>query len=447
MLGLSVGLQPQYSSRVPVDFPTGFGWDQAHHPLSIHRTGTRYVADINPRDLVDPAIWAGPAYHVDSAAGDDGQTGLGSVDGDFTQAKRTIYAAFLAGNATAAPYRVLVKPGTYEESAFTRNGNDEPDQPVAIIGWGGPATYRTGPFNVAWTNADDTFSAPVSSVKRVFRTDVLTPEGHYTELTEVTDTATCAVTDQSWAVDGSTVHINIGSAPGANDIALLRSFHGARFMTHTHDIYLENIHTQGGITGALHLDPVASRNIVGLNCSFRYAAPSNPAAPLDAARIRRTSGLCAFFNCDASQGAKDGWSFHEDGVSGLHVLLQDCTGWRNGIAGASSCNGFTTHDAVRAIVLNGAFGLSRNGTEVHVIQSTQSWLAGTTALARDVDGTSIAFKCSNPSTMWLQDCRADAAGSATNYALEVNAGTVLTRDFAIIAGSVETSLGGTVASF
>ena len=449
MIGLSVAMGPPYTigGQIPVVFPSGFGWDQGRFALQVSQVGARYQAEVDPRDLVDPAIWSGPAFHVDGGAGDDANTGLGVTDGDFSNAKRTIHAAFVAGNATAGAYRVLVKAGQFEESAFTRNGNDEPNQPVAILGWDGPVRYRTGPFSVNWTDAGGTFTAAVSSVKRAFRTDVLTPEGHYTELQLVADVATCAATQDSWFLDGGTVHVNVGGQPGTGDIALMRSFHGARFLTHDRDIYFENIHTEGGITGSLHLDAVATRNVVGVGCSFRYAAPSNPAAPLDAARVRRTDGLVAFFGCDASFGAKDGWSFHEDGITGMHVLLQDCTGWRNGIDGASSCNGFTTHDSVRSVVLNGNFGLSRNGTEVHSIQTAQTWLAGTSSRARDIDGTSIAFKCSNQSFMWLQDCTADAAGSTVNYALEVNAGTVFTRNFDIVSGDIEMSLGGSVSPF
>ena len=447
MLGPMVGVHPQWSLRQQVPFPTGFNWDQARFGFDIYRVGTRYAADLSPRDLVDPAIWSGPAFHVDSAAGDDANSGLGAQDGDFSAAKRTIHAAFVAGNATGAAYRVLVKAGTYEESAFTRNGNEEPDQPVAVIGWDGPVRFRTGPFSTVWSDAGGTYSTGVSSVRRAFRTDVLTPEGQYSELTQVADVATCATTPDSWTDDAGTAHVNIGGQPGAGDIALIRSFHGARFLAHADDFYLENIHTEGGITGALHFDAVATRNIVGVNCSFRYAAPSNPASPLDAARVRRTDGLVAFFGCDASQGAKDGWSFHEDGVAGLHVLLQDCTGYRNGAGTATSCNAVTTHDSARAIVLNGDFGLSRNGTEVHCVQSTHTWAAGARAVARDVDGTSVAFKCSNPSFMWLQDCVADADGSVENYALEANAGTVFTRDFTVVNGSVVTSLGGSVTPF
>jgi len=450
MLRVAVGIAPQYmtgSGSASVVFPSGFNWDGTSHPVAITQAGQSFSTGLNPRDLVDPAIWTGPAFHVDSATGDDGNSGLGSADGDFSAAKRTIYGAFVAGNATGAPYRVLVAAGEYEESSFTRNGNDEPSQPVAVIGWGGRARYRTGPFSTNWSAASGTYSTNVSSVRRAFRTDVLTPEGQYTELTQVGDVAACAATPDSWVLVGSVTHVNIGGAPGSTDIALMRSFHGGRFLSHSDDFYIENFDLEGGITGTLHLDASASRNVVGVNSTFRYSAPSNPNSPLDAVRVRRTNGLVAFFGCDASQGAKDGWSFHEDGTAGMHVLLQSCTGFRNGSGTASSCNAFTTHDGIRAIVLNGDFGLSRNGTEVHCIQSTHTWLLGTKSVARDIDDTSIAFKCSNPSFMWLQNSTADAAGSLTNYALEANAGTVFTRNFNIVSGGVEVSLGGSVTPF
>ena len=449
MLGAGVGLQPQYSfSALDIlDFPVGFGWDQGRFPVQVTDIEGEFFSNLMPRDLVDPAVWTGVAIHVDRVTGDDGNLGLGAIDGDFITAKRTIYSAFVAGNATGAPYRVIVKAGEYEESAFTRNGNDEPDQAVAILGWGGPVRYRTGPFVVNWSDAGGSYSAPVSVVKRVFRTDVLTPDGNYTELVKAVDLVSCKATLGTWFLDGGTVHVNIGSQPTNDGIALIRSFHGARFMTHTSDMYLEDIHCEGGITGALHFDPVSTRNIVGVNCSFKYSAPSNSNVPLDAVRIRRTDGLVAFFDCDASMGAKDGWSFHEDGNSGLHVLLQNCSSLRNGVDPATSYNAFTSHDAIRSIVLGGTFGLSRNGTEMHCIQSAQSWLVGVTATARDVDGTSVAFKCSNQASMWLQNTIADAAGAATNYAIEANAGTVFIRSHTDTAGSYATSVGGTISAF
>lgn len=446
---IGVGLHPalNYRTEEPVPLPAALNWDQGRFPLTLRKAGGATRAAVDPRALVAPAIWAGPAFHVDSVAGNDTNSGMGVTDGDFIAAKRTIHAAFVAGNATGAAYRVLVKTGQYTESAFTRNGNDEPSQPVAIIGWNGPVRYRTGPFSVIWTAAGGTYTAPVTAMNRVFRTDMLTERGLYTELVNVADATVCAATPGSWVQAGSLVHVNIGKFPAPQDIALIRSFHGARFMTHAADLYLENIQCEGGITGALHCDAIAARNVVGVNCSFRYPSPSALAAPLDSARVRRTNGLCAFFSCDASGGAKDGWTFHEDGTPGMHVLLQDCTGVENGWGVATSCNGFTSHDGIRSVVLGGLFGWSRNGTEVHCIQSSRTFIAGSRAVARDIDGTSVAFKCSNLGLMWLLDTVADAAGAAENFGIEANGGTILVRDHVNLAGTVATSSGGTVSPF
>lgn len=450
MIALGVGLAQGTSgfrSETPAPLPAGFNWDSGRFAIGVSKGGSGYRCDLIPRDLVNGGIWTGAAIHVDAATGDDGNSGLGAQDGDFSQAKRSIHAAFVVGNATGAPYRVIVRAGQYEESAFTRNGNEEPSQSVAVIGWDGPVRYRTGPFSVSWTNAGGSFSTALSAVRRVYRCDVLDHHGLYTELAKAGDLASCQATANSWFDDAGTVHVNIGQAPGPDDIALIRSFHGARFLSHANDLYLEDIHCEGGITGALHCDAQANRNVVGVGCSFRYSAPSNVNAPRDAVEIRRTNGLVAFFDCDASGGAADGWSFHEDGHGGMHVLMQDCTGYGNGAFSATSVNGFTTHDGVRAIDLGGSFGWSRNGTEVHCIQTTHTWLAGTRAVARDVDGTSVAFKCSNQSFMWLQDTVADAQNATTNYAIEANGGTVRTRSHQALAGSVETSNGGSVTGF
>ena len=49
--------------------------------------------------------------------------------------------------------------------------------------------------------------------------------------------------------------------------------------------------------------------------------------------------------------------------------------------------------------------------------------------------------------MWLQNTRADAAGAASNFAIEANGGTVSTRNHTNAAGRVETSGAGSVTGF
>jgi hypothetical protein len=448
MIGSRIGVASGQALRLPPIPPAGLGWTGPALRLQWSSGGWRPI--LQARQLVSPAIWTGAAIHVDGVAGVDTNTGLGATDGDFTAAKRTIHAAFSAGNATGAPYRVIIKPGTFENTSFTNNGAVEPNQPVAIIGWNGRVDYRAGPRTQSWTlDQGTTYFATITSVLRVFRTDILTSEGLYTELAAVADLASCRATVGTFFRGANdAIHVNIGKVPASTDIVPIRAFHGARFLTHTGDLYLENIHCQGGISGALHCDAISTRTIVGVNCSFRYSSPSTAAiVPLDAVQIRRVNGLVAFFDSDASCGAKDGWNFHDDGNPTMRVLLVNCTGFRNGALGATSCNGFTTHDGVVSAVLGGAFGQSFNGTEVHCIENTKTWIVGASATARDMDGSSTAFKCSNSSVMWLEGTTADAAGGSVNLAIEANGGQVMKRGHRSIAGQELVSDGGSISPF
>lgn len=448
MIGVKVGAASGPMRRRVPSPPAGLGWTGP--ALALVPQGGGWRPTLGPRNLVDPAIWTGTAIHVDAVAGNDTNNGLGVPDGTFTQAKKTIHAAFAAGNATGAPYRVIVKSGQFSGSAFTNNGAVEPNRACAIIGWDGPVRYRAGNWTQAWVlDQGTTYTATVTSVLRVFRTDLLTAEGPYTELTLAPDLATCRATVGTWfKAAGDVLHVNIGKVPTTTDIVPIRAFHGARFLTHAADLYLENIHCEGGITGALHCDAVSTRAIVGVNCSFRYSAPSTSSVvPLDAVQIRRVNGLVAFFDSDASCGAKDGWNFHEDGNPSMRVLLVNCRSFRNGALGATSVNAFTTHDAVVSVVIGGSFGLSRNGAEVHHIEQTKCWMLGTVATARDIDGSSTAYKCSNTAMLWLENAVADAAGATENWAIEANGGQVRTRGLVTVSGGTLVTEGGSVMPF
>jgi len=432
-----------------IQAPAGLGWTQT--PFVARRTPTGFDVSLTPRNLVNPAIWTGAAIHVDPVSGADGNSGLGAADGDFTNAKRNIHAAITAGNATGAPYRVILKPGTYENSSFSNNGTVEPNRPLAILAHGGRANYRAGPRSQAWTlDTGTTYNATITAVTRLFRADVLTAEGLYTELVPAVDLASCRATPGTWFKGAADlISVNLGKVITSTDVVIIRAFHGARFLTHAADLYLENLDLEGGITGSLHCDAIASRNIVGVSCTFRYSAPSaGSPVPLDAVQIRRTAGLVAFFDCDASAGAKDGWNFHADGTSGMHVLLVRCTGWRNGALGATSVNTFTTHDDVVMAMIGGRGGLSKNGSELHCIEDTRTWCLGTELIAADVDGTSTAFKVSNNGRLWLEGTIGDATGAAANFAVEANdGGTVYRRGHLSRAGSELASNGGVILDF
>jgi hypothetical protein len=122
-VGLALSSMRSMSSSASFAPPAGLGWNGTPTSLSAARFGDTYMVDVNPRDLVDPAIWSGPAYHVDGVSGDDNNSGLGTVDGDFSAAKKSIHAAFTAGNATGSAYRVLINSGEFDGSASSKNNH------------------------------------------------------------------------------------------------------------------------------------------------------------------------------------------------------------------------------------------------------------------------------------------------------------------------------------
>ena len=71
MLGLSMGMIPPAPTERPMPLPAGFNWDSGRFPLAITKSGAGYRWDVDPRSLVDPLIWSGPAYHVDGDNGDN----------------------------------------------------------------------------------------------------------------------------------------------------------------------------------------------------------------------------------------------------------------------------------------------------------------------------------------------------------------------------------------
>jgi hypothetical protein len=448
MIGVKVGpVSRPVLNRLP-EPPADLGWTGPALALSAQGAGWR--SGINPRALVDPAIWTGAAIHVDGVLGDDARTGLGAADGDFSQAKRTIHSAFTAGNATGAPYRVIVLSGDYALHAFTNNGTVEPSRSCAIIGWNGPLRYRTASWTHAWTlDQGTTYRIALSHTVRMFRTDVLTEEGLYTELTHVADPATCRATLETWHKAAANVlYVNIGKAPTVTDLAPIRAHQGLRLLNHVGDLYLENVHCEGGITGGLHCDAAATRTIVGVNCSFRYPAPwiTGP-VPLDAVQIRRVNGLVAFFDCDASAGARDGWNFREDGNPQMQVLLVNCTSHRNGTPGSPTSGGLVTRNGVRSVVIGGSFGSSRSLAEVQHFDTAQSWMLGSAITARSGLSVATAARVTGAARLWLDRTTADAAGSAENWAIEAEGGRVFTRGHRDAAGLRRVAAGGAITPY
>jgi hypothetical protein len=61
---------------------------------------------------------------------------------------------------------------------------------LAVIGWNGRVDYSAGAWTQSWALlSGTTYVATITSVMRVYRTDLLTPEGLYIELGLAADLA------------------------------------------------------------------------------------------------------------------------------------------------------------------------------------------------------------------------------------------------------------------
>ncbi|WP_324807207.1 hypothetical protein SH584_11455 [Sphingomonas sp. LY29] len=442
-LGLGIRLGPIGGFAMP----SGLSWDSSY-PVTVQRSGTGYTVVEQPRSYIPPEVFSGTTFYVDIATGSDADSGLTEA-----LAKKCIYLAIAAGNATGAPFQVMVKGGSYNRD-FNFNasgGGTVPTQHCAVIGYGGRVI--TGSYSETHTWAADatftnTYSATRSACTRLFDRLNLDAFGNYAELTQVADAATCNTTPGSWAQVGSIVYARrLDGAPvtHANTRTLLT---GEACLLGTKTIYLEGIDFEGGnIVGCMNATQTATRNIVAVGCTFKYAGsattPSN-----DGVAVNNMTGLAAFFNCEADANSKDGFNSHAN--TGTHNFLTvNCRGEDNGRYASTSCNGFTVHEATSAIDVGGYYGGNRNGSDFHNINTSKCWAIGTEVVQSAAGYASnlanACFTVGDTAIIWAENTRATAQSGAR--ALQAVNGTIRKRNHTTVAGAEVATGTGAIDSF
>jgi hypothetical protein len=417
--------------RSEVLYPNDFVWTHAVKP-KIYIDGGVYKAEVSPREYVNPAIWTGAAYHVDVVGGSTGNTGIGAFDGDFSAPAQQISAAITAGNATGAPYRIYVKAGYYAGSRCINGSaqNIEPNQPCAIIAVGGPVYNNAGDAIIAWTQ-DGTYTNlykhTVASIARVFDLAQTDADGAPLELTVASDLATCNSTDNTYILTGGVLYVNRadGAAATTANTLVTRALTAATFMTCTTDLYFEGIKFCGGVGGAFYVDPVATRNVVTVNCE--YIGSGSATYLFDGHRVRRTIGLVLDVNGKCWANAKDGFNYHTDSSGGImHVVLVNPTANGNGRFASVGNNGITAHDDARLIVVNPTVRANKTGADFHIIEQTSAVVFGGT-IANTVAGgatPNAALKASDTAKIW---CDGTAVSATTGNAIYAQGGQIKMR--------------------
>lgn len=438
--------------------PAGFKWPFSRYPVGLSGSADQYSVDIDPRSLVNPKIWASTTFiHVDPVSGNDGTATVVSSPSDRTHPAKSIGVAVNLGNIAATPFRVLLKAGTYNRTVSGPAVGGHPiSQPCSFEAWGGRAIVAL--YDVLVWSLDgvvtNCYTASRTNVARVFDISVLDAYGHYTELANVADAATCNTTPNSWAQVGALVYVNRGGGLVVTD-ANVRCLLGAsltnmQLAAGAWDVYLNNIDFEGGAGGGVMFSTGAcTRNIVAEDCTFRYGGGAAVASC--GVSITQMAGLTAFFRCDASANSQDGFNVHYPTVTGPdrgYLLTVDCTAKNNGRGTSTSNNGWTLHEDCLGIDVNGLYDGSYGG-QVHIIDTSQGWCVGTKAMRSRGDipdgGTyqSTGYRTDTSAILWL----ADTLASGNILAINCVGGAIYKRGHRS-AGGYEQALGsGVVAAY
>lgn len=347
-------------------------------PQSATWDGTKFVITGNPSllDYVHASIAAATPYYVDAAAANDSANGL-----TVGTPKQKISSAIALANADGQTgSRIIVAAGTYyQDKSINALTAVQPTKHCGFVASGGRvrsvnSTEWSFPGSPDATFTNSYVGGPATAVRVFDRITTQTmPGGTAVLYTPIPLLASQAAVDAAvgggWFNSGgvTTIRRADGARPTLANTFISGNFNTSSFTTHTKDIYIYGFDFEGGITGALEINPTGvgeNKNIVMDSLTCRYAGDG--ASQIPAMRIASCSGLIIDSNCDASYGGSDGHNVHGGALgAGVtpYVFHLNPTGWKNGTVGIISCNYITWHDFTNAAVFGGSGGYGTDGPE------------------------------------------------------------------------------------
>lgn len=449
--------------------PTSLGWDTTNYPVTVNcyrQAGNLPnigVLATLPRAMFDAKSTVRTAppstFYVNSGTGItiDGLTFGAGVDtnvGSLAAPVKSISKAVSLGNATSAPFMVMVAQGSYSRAnnpwngATWGGGNTFPAQDMALIAVGrcisGSFDNISGARDGTYTNCSKFSVGNVERVVDVLNTNMF---GNYSDLVNVSSVALCNTTPNSWYTDGSAnLYVNRADqaiATNTNTRVFRPSTRNMPLNANT-NIYIggysagDGFDFEGGgnagpfetdfsVTGVGTTDHVC----VVENCTSRYAG-GIVATTLKSWAVDSWRGLVIFNNCSGGASYTDGFNAHNT-LSAAHVymLTINCSSYDMGRFNAS-CNGWTIHDTVVGIDICGDYRRGHGGT-MRSINTSKQWFVGTQVA--DDQGDIVFGGTLRPTAVEMDDtaiCWMDSvkiAMPAGTYALRTaGSGTIHTRN-------------------
>lgn len=400
-----------------IEIPPGFNFDfsKLKGPLLLVRAPDGSVMwDYNYTAHIPAGCKEAPLtqiFHV-APGGADGKTGIGTYLGDFSQAKASVSGAITAGNATGLPYQVVVAPGMYLR-AKTIQGI-VPTADVWIRGWGKDRPVLLMADDLAWS-----LDATYPSLYKATRTSVIwaldlkkrRTNGSYEPFVKFSTAADAHASSgvNAFFYDNTTVYVKRAdsAAPSISNTAATMAVQCFDSGATTGDVYLENLTFIGGFN---NFRRATTKTMVAVDCDFfnlgGYAYVANATSVLDI-------DLFIAVRCNGSGASSDSFNAHAANGKIPHMLTLDCIGYSNGDGTIGSCNGWTIHDGVPGIDINGRYGMSQGGQVVPVNSGTQALCIGTLAEYPLPTGASApyAYLSADNAKMWLVATRTVGAES------------------------------------
>ncbi|MGO1607586.1 MAG: DUF1565 domain-containing protein [Brevibacterium yomogidense] len=388
----------------PVSIPAASGWDTAYWINFTLGTlpggqGMYGGADVTPEQLFDAHSTARSAPEATFWVSPNGiDTNAGTQAAPF----RSIGQAIQAANTAAVPTRINVAGGLYSRLNSTyRSSADIPAVDIALVATGGRVDVGQFDAPTGMTPDDtytNTYSQVLSNCERLVDTTRRTAHGLYPDLLPVATAALCNDRPGTWALQDGRLYVNRldGAEPTAANTRIYRFVNSGIYLTQARNFYMggngtgDGFDVSGGAAGALWVNPATpsptNRLIVAANCTFRYAGWAQ-SANARGVTLESWNGLAAFFNCDASGNATDGFNAHNNkGAAKVRLLTVNCSATDNGRGTALSCQGLTTHGNVVSVDLGGRY-VSNRGGNVFNVNTSRALLAGT--YCRDDQGDII----------------------------------------------------------
>ncbi len=477
---------PHINTLIPVALPAGLSWNTGSWPIFVNLKapnmlerpfGVLSAGSFDPltASAYTTAI-AGTTVYVASTGNDT--TGDGTVGNPYLSIQKAVSIL----NAGGSPGRIRVAAGLYHKDTNFTKGNAANVATVDIVyeATGGRAVVTTHDNTLTWT-LDGTYtncygsSSLANAPARVLNFADRDAYGLHPDFIKAPDAATCNATPGSWYYDsgGTKLYINRGdglvvtSTGSTANSRVYRSVPNFFINGATQrNFWLKGQNPGDGfdLEGAANTGATAScmnvtfsgsssgKILYAKDCSFRYAGYYNGSQAGNGVGINNFSGIGWFENCDASGNGADGFNCHDTNVYGANFLTLNCTGYRNGVIGSTSNNGWTTHEAVIGIDIGGDYEANA-GCTCHSINTAKSFMVGTRAAKSRGDiifgGTfrRAEFRVSNTAAMYCFNTRAIPANAATHAYQASDTASIFTRSTWPNTGSNNADSGATITTY